>query len=174
MNSIKFEREISGSGRIDDELHEFLSEIKAEVYEKAKASQKKYIVFNDLCTMVTKGNLDNHLKLQKEMSYYDLLKNEEQWYEDNKQSYDEFLEYFDENDFSTGWSFLDDIEYNYEKHEVKNFNEEYESFTRNFINEILKINQRGEYIIINVKIEFYFRDSYDFGDFHEGDIVYSF
>ena len=151
MNSIKFEKAISGYGRIDDVLREFFDEIKAEVYEKAKASQKKFIVFDDLCTMVTKENLDNHLKLQKEKNYWYLFKNEEQ-------GYDEFLEYYNENDYSTGWSFLDDIEYNYEKHEVKNFNEEYERFTRTFINEILKINQRGEYIITDVIIEFYFRD----------------
>ena len=151
MNSIKFEKVIYSYGRIDDVLREFFDEIKAEVYEKAKASQKKFIVFDDLCTMVTKENLDNHLKLQKEKNYWYLFKNEEQ-------GYDEFLEYYNENDYSTGWSFLDDIEYNYEKHEVKNFNEEYERFTRTFINEILKINQRGEYIITDVIIEFYFRD----------------
>ena len=124
--------------------------------------------------MVPPEYVDEYHKLREVMSYFNLLKKNEQWYEDNKELQDKIEEYFRDNDPSHGWSFLEDIEYNYDKHEFKNFNEEYESFTRTFIYEILKYQKYSEYVIVDVLIKIYFRDSYDFNGYHEGDIVISF
>ena len=56
MISIKFEIEISGYGRVDDQLREFFKDIKAEVFKKAKSSQKIYFNIKDICTMIKSEN----------------------------------------------------------------------------------------------------------------------
>ena len=102
----------------DDEeamLH-FFNDIKEEVYEKAKSSQKKYINFKDNCTTLKR-----------------------------------------DTNYSFEFSYTNAYQYNYEKHEIKNFNEEYERFTKFFIDKILN-NQGGKYVVIDFKIEFSFTD----------------
>ena len=136
MNSIKFESVVpSFTSEIEETLHDFFKEIKADVYEKAKASQKKYIVFKDLCTAIRRE---------------DILK-----------KLDNNLEYFDAKDYSFGYSWTNIKEYNSEIHEVKNFNEEYERFARFFIFVILKQREYCNYVTLDFVIEFHFTDFSD-------------
>ena len=171
LNKIEFKlnlRLTQNTGDIEEAMLEFFDEIKAEVYEKAKASQKKYFKLSDSCIMVDPDYLKSYHELDEVMSYFNCLRKNEKWYRDNKELYHKIEEYYQENNPSHLWSVSDCTDAFHGNPSVKSFDESYDSFTNTVFKDLKQYCHYYGFILRFLKIEFYFTNFCNCDDVYKG------
>ena len=163
MNSIKFETRIlpSSLDEIKNMLDYFFIEIKAEVFKKAKASQKKYFEIRDAFHYLEsrkKGGGPNKkfdIELVKSLKQMILTENMIKW-----RIFPKYKKWSKENDsyccIEEMTLFNTSLELN--TCSVENFNDDYNRIKEIYIDELIETLKKGNLAILDFEIEFYFRD----------------
>ena len=155
-NSFKLNlRDTKNKSEIEEVMLKFFNEIKAEVYEKAKASQKKYFKIDDICTMVVPEYVDQYHQVREAMDYFSLLEKNEKWFSENDKLKDKIEEYYQEKDPSIVWSVTDSGAF-HGNASIKRFDKDYDSFTRTIFKGNKQYSNYYGYEICFFEIKFIF------------------
>ena len=148
-------RDIKNKSEIEEAVFKFFDEIKAEVYEKAKASQKKYFKIDDTFDMVLPEYVDQYYQVREAMDYFSLLEKNEKWFRDNNKLKDKIEEYYQAEYPKLGWSATESGAF-HGNASIKRFDKEYDSFTRTILEENIQYSNYHGYKICFIELKFIF------------------